>query len=257
MWEKELKVAVQAARDAGEILRRSFGQVNRVMKKGDIDLVTDADLQAERTILGIIGSNFPKDNILAEETGAHDHVSDRTWLVDPLDGTTNFAHRFPFYAVSIGLEVEKEVVLGVVYNPQTKEFFEGVTGRGAFLNKNPIKVSETRLLSESLIGTGFPYDVHENPRRVMALFEKILVTSQGIRRPGAAAIDLCYLAAGRFDGFWEEQLKPWDTAAGIIILKEAGGKFSTISGKPYTPYEDSIVAANPFIHEEMIKVLNS
>ena len=255
MWQKELNAAKEAAKTAGEILSRLFGQVSHITKKGDIDLVTEADFQAEKAILEIIHLNFPQDNILAEESGGQEHASKRTWLVDPLDGTTNFVHGFPFFAVSIALEVENELVLGVVHNPFMDEIFEATKGTGAFLNKEPLKVSKTQNMKDALLATGFPYDIHERPERVMALLEKMVVVAQGVRRPGSAAIDMCYVAAGRLDGFWEQELKPWDTAAGAVIVKEAGGRLSTFQGEPYTPYLKSIVAANPFIHDAMIEIL--
>lgn len=257
MWERELTVAGEAARAAGETLKGMFGRVNQVTKKGEIDLVTEADLQAERCILDIIHNNFPKDNILSEESGRHERTSGRIWLVDPLDGTTNFAHGFPFFAISIALEFEGEIVVGVIYNPHIDEYFEASKGAGAYLNNKRIRVSGTRDLGEALLATGFPYDIHERPQRVMELFQKMVVRAQGVRRPGAATLDLCYVASGRLDGFWEQGLKPWDTAAGTVIVEEAGGILSTFEGRPYAPYEESIVAANPFIHGEMVRVLNT
>jgi len=255
MWNIELRVAEEAARAAGNVFNRTFGRVHKIVKKGDIDLVTEADLEAEQTILKIIHRNFPLDNVLSEETGLHGEVSDRTWIVDPLDGTTNFAHGFPFFAVSIALQLKKEIVLGIVYNPYMEEYFQAAKGTGAYLNKKPIQVSKIQTLKESLLATGFPYDIHEKPETVMDLFKRMVVRAQGVRRPGSAAIDMCYVAAGRFDGFWESDLKPWDTAAGTVIVREAGGKLSTYEGKPYDPYKKSIVAANPFIHDAMLKVL--
>jgi myo-inositol-1(or 4)-monophosphatase len=257
MWKKEIQVARQAAREAGIILKRLFGQVSQIEKKGEIDLVTEADLQSEKIILEIITQHFPHDSILAEEAGEFNHPSDRLWIVDPLDGTTNFAHRFPVFAISIALEMENELVLGLVSSPCTNEQFEAVKGKGASLNKEPIRVSQTKTLKDSLLVTGFPYDVHENPHRVIELFQKMIVRAQGIRRPGSAVIDLCYVAAGIFDAFWEERLKPWDMAAGAIIVSEAGGKVTTYEGNPFTPHLKSIVAANPHIHEAMLDVLNS
>ncbi len=256
MLKKELDVTYEATRAAGKILNRMFGQVSHIAKKGDIDLVTEADFQVEKAVLEIIRRNFPQDNILSEETGEHKEVSERTWIIDPLDGTTNFVHGFPFFAISIALEVENEIVLGVVHNPHMDEHFEAVRGKGAFLNKKPIKVSQTLNLAESLLATGFPYNIHEKPEMVMELFEKMVVTAQGVRRPGSAAIDMCYVAAGRLDGFWEEGLKPWDTAAGTVIVKEAGGILTTFQGESYTPYLKSVVASNPFVHNMMLKVLN-
>jgi len=257
MWEKELNIAKEAAIAAGNILIRLFGQVRHITKKGDIDLVTEADFQSEKTIIEIIRRHFPQDSILAEEAGGREHSSNRTWLIDPLDGTTNFVHGFPFFAVSIGLEVDEKPVVGVVLNPFMDELFETARGAGAFLNSKPIAVSRTPKLAEALLATGFPYDIHEKAEEVLNRLKKMVVTSQGVRRPGAAAIDLCYVAAGRLDGFWEQGLKPWDTAAGMIMIQEAGGKLSTFQGGHYSPYQNSIVAANPFIHEAMITVMNS
>jgi len=257
MWENEISVARGAALEAGHLLNQLFGRVKQISKKSEIDLVTEADLQSEKLIIDRISGSFPQDSIIAEETGESRHLPERVWLIDPLDGTTNFAHRFPFFAVSIALEVEREIVLGVVFNPHWNEHFEAVKGTGAFLNRDPIKVSQTGEMGDALLATGFPYDVHQNPHRVLNLLKKMLTRAQGIRRPGSAAIDLCYVAAGRLDGFWEEGLKPWDTAAGSIILSEAGGQLSTYEGKPYSPYSDSIVASNSYLHQAMLLSLNS
>lgn len=255
MFKKESAVAREAARAAGKILSRMLGNTHHIVKKGEIDLVTEADLAAEKIILEIVGHNFPKDNILSEEAGRRDEASNRTWLIDPLDGTTNFAHRFPFFAVSIALEIESEVVLGVVYNPYMNEFFEAAKGKGAYLNGETLRVSATTALQESLLATGFPYDVHERSEGVLKLLEKMIVRAQGIRRLGSAALDLCYVAAGRLDGFWEESLKPWDTGAGDIIVREAEGRLTTFGGEPYNPYLGSVVASNGLIHDEMLEVL--
>ena len=255
MWQKELEVGRTAIQAAGDILSRHLGQVNHIMKKGEIDLVTEADIQAEKAVLDILRQAYPDDSILSEEAGERERSSHRTWVIDPLDGTTNFAHAFPFFAVSIALEVRGKTVLGLVSNPYMNEHFEALAGAGAKLNAKPIRVSTTRRVKDALIGTGFPYDVHEKPDRVMSLFRKMIVAAQGIRRPGSAAIDLCYVAAGRLDGFWEQGLKPWDTAAGALIVEEAGGILSTIDGGPYSPYSETILAGNPYIHEEMMRIL--
>ena len=257
MWEKELEVARQAAEEAGKILTGLFGQVKKIEKKGSIDLVTEADLQSENTILNTIARHFPRDSVLTEEAGELKQLPERVWIIDPLDGTTNYAHAFPFFAISIAMEFEKECVLGVVYNPYTGESFEAVKGSGAYLNRKRIHVSRTEKIQDSLLVTGFPYDVHENPQGVMECFQKMLVRAQGVRRPGSAALDLCYVASGIFDGFWEERLHPWDTAAGVVIVEEAGGIVTTFENDSYTPYHPSIVAANPFIHKGMIEVLNA
>lgn len=254
MFDEELAIAGEAARRGGDMLLRMMGDAHHIVKKGDIDLVTEADLAAEKAILSYIASHFPQDGILAEESGSQGAKGGRTWLIDPLDGTTNYAHGFPFFAVSIALAIENEVVLGVVHNPFLDESFEAAKGQGAFLNGKAIHVSGTGRLEESLLATGFPYDVHERPERVMALLEKMLTRAQGVRRMGSAALDLCYVAAGRLDGFWEEDLKPWDTAAGDVMVREAGGRITTFSGGTYTPYLQTVVASNGRIHDRMVAV---
>ena len=257
MWEKELQAANEAATNAGKILSRLFGHVKSINKKGEIDLVTEADYQAEKTLIETIRRYFPQDNILAEEAGDHEQASHRTWIIDPLDGTTNFVHGFPFFAVSIGLEMEGEMVVGVVLNPFMNEHFEATKGEGAFLNRKPIAVSRTKHLKDALLATGFPYDIREKHEEVLNYFRKMVIAAQGVRRPGSAALDMCYVAAGKLDGFWEQGLKPWDTAAGVVIVKEAGGELSTFQGKHYTPYEKNIAAANPFLHSQIIATLNN
>jgi myo-inositol-1(or 4)-monophosphatase len=255
MWETEEQTARKAASEAGVILKELFGRTHRIVKKSAIDLVTEADLLAEAKILEVLRSSFPEDTILSEEKGMQGAQSERTWLVDPLDGTTNFAHGFPFFAVSIALEVAGKGVLGVVFNPCTKEYFQGIQGQGASLNSRPLRVSRIPDMGDALLATGFPYTVREDPDPILDAFKKMVILAQGVRRPGSAAIDLCYLAAGMVDGFWEKGLKPWDTAAGVVIVKEAGGIITDYDGNPYSPYADSIIAANPFIHPAMLRVL--
>ena len=181
---------------------------------------------------------------------------ERVWIVDPLDGTTNFAHSFPFFAVSIGLEIERELVLGVVFNPILHERYEAVRGKGASLNDRPIAVSRVETLEDALLATGFPYTVHQDPERTLLHFRRMITRAQGVRRPGAAALDLCWVAAGCLDGHWEEGLKPWDSAAGGLILEEAGGRLTTYDGTPFSPHEKTIVASNGLIHEAMLRALN-
>lgn len=255
MWEKEIEVATEAAKQAGAVLHERFGHVRHIMKKGEIDLVTDADLKSESLILQALSSHFPEDNILSEEKGDQNQPSARRWLVDPLDGTTNFAHGFPFYCVSIALEIGRELVVGVVYNPYMNELFQAASGKGAWLNGEPIHTSGTRNIGEALLGTGFPYDIHQRSEKVLDLFRRMILVAQGVRRAGSAALDLCYVAAGRLDGFWEQSLKPWDTAAGCVILREAGGILSTFDGREYTPYENTIVGSNLYIYEQMMSVI--
>ena len=255
MWDKELIVARQAARDAGKTLKDLFGRVNHVTKKGKTDLVTEADFAAEKIIMDMIHKSFPQDGFVAEEAGEHRSNASRIWFIDPLDGTVNFAHAFPFFAVSIGLQVNGDAVLGVVFNPYMDEFFEAAKGSGAFFNGKAIHVSSTSDLVDSLLAVGFPYTLHQNPHRVMDHMKKMAVLAQAIRRPGSAALDLCYVAAGRLDGYWEEGLKPWDTAGGMIIVREAGGIVSDYHGNPFSPDKGTIVASNPLIHAAMLDVL--
>ncbi len=256
MYKDEMAVARRAALEAGRILMSKLGRVNQITKKGEIDLVTEADLASEKAIVELIGRHFPHDTILTEEAGAYRKRPERVWIIDPLDGTTNFTHNFPFFAVSIALEVEGDIVAGIVFNPRMNEFFEAVTGAGAFLNRQPIRVSQTPSLGDALLATGFPYDIHKTPEGVIGRFRRMIVRAQGLRRPGSAALDLCYLAAGIFDGFWEEGLKPWDTAAGTIIVSEAGGRISNYNGDTYSPYMKNILASNALIHSAMLTALS-
>ena len=256
MWEKESSAALKAAKAAGEIQTGLFGNLKDIKKKGEIDLVTEADIRSEKAIVEILRENFPDDGFMTEESAAIAGVSERVWIVDPLDGTTNYAHSFPFFAVSIALQVKGEIVIGSVFNPILGELFQATKGQGATLNGLSIRVTPTTLLKESLLATGFPYNIHKDYRDVLNIFEQMLTRAQGVRRPGSAAIDLCYVACGRFDGFWEQGLNPWDTAAGSLIVQEAGGMVSGYKGEAYSPYRKTILAANPHIHKEMLKVMN-
>jgi myo-inositol-1(or 4)-monophosphatase len=255
MWQKEREAASEASRKAGDILKARFGSIRHIRKKGTIDLVTDADLQAEKTILQTIRRYFPDDHIIAEESGSQGGSHERTWIVDPLDGTTNFAHGFPFFAVSIAFQEENETVLGMVYNPYLDECFEAAKASGARFNGRPITVTDTAEIGDCLLATGFPYDIQENAGNVLDLFGRFVTRAQGVRRPGSAALDLCYVACGRFDGFWEKDLQPWDTAAGALIVQEAGGMLATYQGNPYTPYEKSLVAANSALLQKMLRII--
>ncbi|MFP4037362.1 MAG: inositol monophosphatase family protein [Desulfobacteraceae bacterium] len=257
MWQKELSTARKAAGRAGGILAGRAGKAVAVTKKGEIDLRTEADMESQQAVLKILSTEFPRDSILAEESDKQRQGdSGRTWVVDPLDGTTNFAHGFPFFAVSIALEAEGRPVVGVVLNPESGEEFTAVRGGGAFLNNHPIRVSSTSGLGDALLATGFPYDICERPDEVLSLFRRMIVRARGVRRAGSAALDLCFLAAGRFDGFWEQSLKPWDTAAGVLIAEEAGAVATTYQGGEYTPYHKTICAANPALHPRMVEVLS-
>jgi myo-inositol-1(or 4)-monophosphatase len=255
MYNKEMETARFAALEAGRIIKSFYGNLEEIRKKGRRDLVTEADLMSEKAVVAAITKAFPDDAIIAEEGGEQGKKSDRKWIIDPLDGTTNFAHSFPFFAVSIGFMADDEVVAGVVYNPIMDEFFEAEKGKGAFLNKRPINVSGTDNIRDALVATGFPYDIDKKSDEIIARLKRIIVEAQGLRRPGAASIDLCYVANGRLDGFWEQDLKPWDTAAGSIIVKEAGGEITDFSGNRYHPQVRTILATNRLIHKGMLLLL--
>jgi myo-inositol-1(or 4)-monophosphatase len=250
-----LDSAVEIAREAGALLVHHFERRPAFELKGDFDLVTAADRASEALIVERLRSHFPAHNIVAEEGGGHESASEYRWYVDPLDGTTNFAHGFPMYNVSIGVEYEGACVLGVVFDPTRNELFLAQKGKGATLNGTPIHVSVTPKLNEALLVTGFAYDVHTAKDNNLKEFCAFTVRTRGIRRTGTAAIDLCYIACGRFDGFWELQLNPWDTAAGKIMVEEAGGKMTNYQGEPYSIYGNTLIATNGHIHQEMIEVL--
>jgi len=249
------KIAIQSALKGGDILQEYRGKVKKIGYKGLVNLVTEADRLSENAIIKIIQKNFPEHNILTEESKGYEKKSDYKWIIDPLDGTTNYAHGFPVYCISIALEKEGEILLGVVYNPVLKELFLAEENKGAFLNGKGIYVSKQRELSRSLLATGFPYDIRESQINNLDHFKNFALTSQAIRRAGSAALDLCYLAKGIFDGFWELKLSPWDTAAGILMVKEAGGKVTNFSGKNFSIYAKDILATNGKIHKQMIEVL--
>jgi myo-inositol-1(or 4)-monophosphatase len=250
-----LNFAIEMARDAGHLLLEKFGRIIDVRKKGDINLVTEADLASEALIIERIKSYHPKHAILAEESGeAAVAGAEWKWIIDPLDGTTNYAHGYPCFCVTIALEHKGEIVIGVTYDPTRDELFAAERGHGASLNGKPIRVSAAERLSESLVVTGFPYDFKSRPRFAHHLTE-FLLSSRGVRRDGSAAIDMAYVACGRFDGFWEEGLNPWDVAAGYLLIEEAGGRVSYYDGSEYSVYEPPIVASNGLIHSQMLDVL--
>jgi myo-inositol-1(or 4)-monophosphatase len=254
-WEKELDVAREAALNAERKLKTLLGHVREVRKKGERDLVTEADFQAEKAIIDTIHRHFPLDSLLSEEMGEYKALPDRLWIIDPLDGTINFTHALPFYAVCIGLQAEGRLVLGLVFNPVMDERFEALEGGGAFLNGVPIHVSRVSTLLESLVATGFPYSLHQSAGTITQRLHQVLVRAQAVRRLGSAALDLCYLAAGRFDAYWEEGLKPWDTAAATVIVREAGGRLTDYEGNPFSPYVRTVLASNALVHEEMLETL--
>lgn len=251
----EMQTAVDAALKGGEVLLSRFGAPNNKRFKDVINLVTEADILSEEAVVDLIRSRYPDHQIMAEEGVANGGESNHKWIIDPLDGTTNFAHGYPVFSVSIALEVKGEVVAGVVYNPILKELFRAEKGEGAYLNDKKLKVSSTERLIDSLLSTGFPYERMKGGRTNLEYFSRAIMNCQEIRRDGSAALDLCYVATGRFDGFWELMLKPWDVAAGMLILMEAGGKVTDLKGGPYSIYSDEILATNGLIHEELMRVL--
>ncbi len=253
-----LDLAIRAAREAGAILQEYAARGFQITHKGRIDLVTEADLASERHIKQLITSHYPTHYILAEESGVSSHsdlTGDYCWIIDPLDGTTNYSHGFPCYAVSIGLESRGEMVIGVIYDPTRDELFAAEHGAGATLNGEKIQVSDVDHLERSLVVSGFPYDVRERMEEYLPAWRMFLERAQGVRRLGAAAIDMCAVAIGRMDGFWEHGLNPWDTAAGWILVEEAGGRVTKMDGSPFDNYSSSLLCTNGKIHEEMLAVL--
>jgi myo-inositol-1(or 4)-monophosphatase len=253
-----LNFAIQTAREAGRVLAEKFGRALRVTNKGDIDLVTEADIASERLIVERIRSYHPRHAILTEESGdvvaLGDVDSEYKWIIVPLDGTTNYAHGYPVFCVSIALEHEGRVVVGVVYDPTRDELFAAERGQGATLNGRSLRVSETNELNDALLCTGFPYDVRDRGDFARH-FRNFIMRAQSVRRDGAAALDLAYVAAGRFDAFYEEGLRPWDVAAGVLLVEEAGGRVTHYDGSPFRVYTPPIAASNGLIHEAMLDVL--
>ncbi len=245
------------AKEAGDHIRQSASQLRQVDYKGRVDMVTDVDRRSEEIILDGIRRAYPDHAVLAEESGENEAHSDYRWIVDPIDGTTNFVHGYPFYCVSIAVQYRQETVAAMVLNPVSGELFSAHKGGGAKLNGEPIAVSATGDLSRALLATGFPYQLGERWQHSMTLFEAFYRNSHGVRRDGAAALDLCYVAAGRFDGFWEYDLQPWDVAAGLLIVEEAGGRATDFEDKPSGLYDRQVLASNARIHGEMLQVIGS
>jgi myo-inositol-1(or 4)-monophosphatase len=241
----------EIAREAGALLMGYFHQHVKVEYKGEADLVTIADRQSEILIRERIRKNWPSHDVLGEEQGLADTGSDYRWYVDPLDGTTNFAHGFPVFCVSLALEHKKQRIAGVIYDPTRDELFAAAKGSGAYLNQQRIRVSKTERLSECLVATGFPsHKRHKNPN--IHFYHQITLHTHGVRRAGSAALDLCCVACGRFDGFWEFNLNPWDTAAGVLIVEEAGGKLSDFRGGPFQLDSRETLATNGLVHGAML-----
>jgi myo-inositol-1(or 4)-monophosphatase len=266
MMDKVARTGRQAALAAGAVLRLNYHQPHQITLKGAIDPVTESDLQSQEMIIGLIRQQFPDHGFLAEETIVEQPPSavpesaassPYRWIIDPLDGTVNFAHGYPAFCVSIACEAAGRLVYGVVYDPMLDELFEAIKGQGAQLNGRPIRVSTTGRMDRALVATGFPYDIRERLPETLARLGRILGAVQGLRRGGSAALDMCYVACGRFDGFLEENLKPWDTAAGLLIIEEAGGRITTFEGGEYDIYSPNILASNGLMHESLMACLNN
>lgn len=250
-----LDFAISVAQEAGALLRDRLNTNFSISHKGAINLVTEVDIASENLIRERIATRYPRHQVLAEEGGFADSPSDYRWIVDPLDGTTNYAHGYPVFNVSIALEYQGEVIVGVVYDPMRDELFAAEKGSGAMLNKKTIRVSQTHELIKSMLSTGFPYDIKTSSMTNLDHWTNFAMKAQALRRDGAAALDLCYVACGRYDGFWELHLSPWDTAAGVLIVEEAGGRVSDFSNNKFSNYTPEIVASNGLIHDPMIDVI--
>ncbi len=255
-----INIAIDAAREAGKFLFENVGKIKNIERKigQETNLVTEIDKQSEKLIIKKIQQHYPDHAILGEEGGAQDQKSEYRWIIDPLDGTTNFTHGLPIFCVTIGVEHKNEIVAGVIYDPNRDELFTAEKGKGAFLNGKKISVTKTDSLINSLLVTGFPYNVNENPQNVIEHFINFLPKAQGVRRLGSAAIDLAYVACGRFDGYWEVYLHPWDKAAGILLVKEAGGIVTNfVNDANDIIYNPNTLATNGLIHTKMLDVIHT
>lgn len=248
---------IEVSKKAGSVLEAHYGERQKIHFKGEIDLVTDVDRESEELIMAFVRERYPSHSILTEESPPHVGESTYRWIIDPLDGTTNYAHGYPFFSVSVAVEREGKIVAGAVYDPLRDECFSACAGSGAFLNERVIRVSKVDTLRRALLATGFPYDINTSDETNIDYFEAYARTAQALRRDGSAALDLCYLACGRFDGFWELKLRPWDTAAGFLIVSEAKGVITGLAGEPYSIYDGDIIGSNALIHEQMVEVAQS
>lgn len=248
----------QIAREAGEVVRNGFGKhLDIQFKTGESNLVTQIDKASELLIVNFVKKNYSSHGILAEEGSNVKGSSDYLWVIDPLDGTTNFAHGLPIFSVSIGVQKNNETIAGVIYDVMKDELYSAEKGSGAFLNGNKINVSKNSILTQSLLVTGFPYDINDNPEHAFERFTALTKASRGMRRLGSAAVDFCYVARGIFDGFWEIHLHPWDMAAGMLIVEEAGGKVTDFESNPTTIYTKKVLATNGLIHKDMIEIITN
>jgi myo-inositol-1(or 4)-monophosphatase len=253
-----LATAVEIVLRAGDIQLAGRASGFRVDKKGVRDLVTEVDLECERMCRAVLAERFPEHDILAEELSSGPGEAPRArhrWVFDPVDGTTNYAHGLPIFCASLGLEIDGQLTVGAVYDPNRRELFTAERGQGAYLNGTPLRVSEAVTVLDSLLVTGFPYDVAQTAGELVPLFEAYLRRARAVRRLGSAALDLCYVAAGRFDGFWEQRLKPWDMAAGALIVTEAGGTVTGMDGSAFDAVAGHLLATNGVIHREMLEII--
>jgi myo-inositol-1(or 4)-monophosphatase len=253
-----LATAIEAVLRAGEIQLAGLGRDVRVDKKGAIDLVTEIDLEIERDFRNMIAGRFPDHAVLGEEFGSTRDRNDAPpycWVFDPVDGTTNYAHGLPIFCSSLALEIDGEIAVGAVYDPTRRELFTAERGQGAWLNGRPLAVSSTTTMLDSLLVTGFHYGIQRDPEELVSLFREFITKSRAVRRLGSAALDLCYVAAGRFDGYWESKIQPWDVAAGALIVTEAGGRVTTLTGDPFRSRAGSVLASNGHIHDLMLEVI--
>jgi myo-inositol-1(or 4)-monophosphatase len=252
-----LATAIEAVSRAGDVMMSRSGGDLRIDKKGTIDLVTDVDMAIEREFRALVAGRFPDHEVLAEELGGGGEVPrGPCWVFDPIDGTTNFAHGLPIFCASVALEIDGEAEVAAVYDPTRKELFTAERSGGAFLNGQPIRVSSARELVDAMLVTGFPYDVHDRVDEIVGLFGAFVGRARAVRRLGSAAIDLCYVAAGRLDAFWESDLKPWDIAGGSLIVQEAGGRVTDMAGGRFRSRARSVLASNGFLHASMLNVID-
>jgi myo-inositol-1(or 4)-monophosphatase len=249
--------AIDTARRAGAVLRDNVGKLRTIEFKGAVDIVTDVDRKSEELIMAAIRKTFPGHGILTEESPEVKQDSPFKWIIDPLDGTTNYSHGFPFFCVSIGFEEAGVVTFGAVYDPMLDELYTAEKGKGAYLNGKKITVSAINELGRGLLATGFPYDLRASKDNNLDFFSEFSLKAQAIRRAGSAALDLCYIASGRFDGYWEMKLRPWDVAAGSLIVNEAGGRVTDFSGGPFSIYGKECIASNGLIHGDMTRILSN